>query len=64
MADPDLRMAILREMASIRRELTDLANTLKPPLGPRDFVERYTDQLKARLGQLEDELKRSEPAAD
>lgn len=64
MSDPDLRMAILREMASIRRELTDLANTLKPPLGPRDFVEHYTEQLKERLRKLEDELKRSESAAD
>lgn len=64
MSDPDLRMAILREMASIRRELTDLANTLKPPLGPRDFVDRYTENLKARLAKLEDELKSSETAAD
>ena len=64
MSDPELRMAILREMASIRRELTDLANTMKPPLGPRDFVDRYIEQLKTRLGQLEEELKRTETAAD
>lgn len=57
MADPDLRIAILKEMASIRRELADLADTLKPPLGPSEFVHGYTGQLKARLAKLEDELK-------
>ena len=62
-ADPDLRMAILQEMASIRRELIDLANTLKPALGPPDFMRRYTEQLKDRLARLEEELKESDSEA-
>ncbi len=46
-------------MASIRRELDDLANTLKAPLGPPDFVRGYTGRLKDRLAKLQDELERS-----
>ncbi len=58
-ADPDLRIAILKEMASIRRELADLANTLEAPLGPTEFMRGYTGQLKDRLAKLQDELERS-----
>ncbi len=46
-------------MASIRRELADLANTLEAPLGPTEFMRGYTGQLKDRLAKLQDELERS-----
>ena len=62
MADPDLRMAILREMANLRHELATLHAT-EPLLGPREFLERYELHLKDRLARLEEELKRSDQAA-
>ena len=65
MSDPDLRMAILREMATIRHELADLRNPMKPPLGPTEFTLRYSQQLKASLARLEKELYDAEaPAPD
>ena len=57
MADSDVRMAILQEMANIRRELATLP-AKNPPLGPREFVQKYTEHLKARLAQLEEEVKK------
>ena len=63
MADPELRLAILREMASIRYELTKLQDPRNPPLGPTDFVREYTAHLNARLAHLEETLKAHEQDA-
>ena len=67
MQDPDFRMAILKEMASIRHELSRLHDPRHPPLGPVEFIQRYTQQLESRLASLEEELKdadRLEDSAD
>ena len=63
MADPDLRMALLHEMASIRHELAALHSSM-PLLGPREFLDRYELHLKTRLAALEQEFKDAEAAAD
>jgi hypothetical protein len=63
MADPELRLAILSEMASIRHELTRLRDGT-PPLGPSEFMHKYIAHLNDRLGQLEQALKDYEEAAD
>lgn len=62
MDDPDLRMAILREMANLRHELATLHAT-RPVLGPREFLERYELHLKDRLARLEQALKDAEERA-
>ncbi len=63
MSDPELRLAILSEMANIRRELTKLQDPTNP-LGPVDFVSHYRLHLEQRLEQLEQALKDYEAAAD
>ncbi len=63
MADPELRLAILAEMANLRRELTKLQDPSNP-LGPVEFVSTYKAHLEQRLEQLEQALKDHEAAAD
>ncbi len=63
MAHPELRLAILSEMANIRRELIKLQDSSNP-LGPIDFVSHYKAHLEQRLEQLEQALKDHEEAAD
>ncbi len=62
MADPELRLAILGEMANIRRELIKLQDPTNP-LGSVEFVSRYKAHLEQRLEELEQALK-SAAAAD
>lgn len=64
MADPELRFAILSEMASIRYELDKLKDPRNPPLGTTEFLRTYTAHLEERLGQLEQALRDYEEAAD
>lgn len=64
MADPELRLAILSEMASIRYELTKLQAHRNPPLGPTEFLHTYTAHLEERLAKLEQALREYEEAAD
>lgn len=59
MSDPDLRLAILKQMASIRHELATLRSE-QLPLGPREFLDRYEQHLNACLERLEQALKSAE----
>lgn len=63
MQTPDLRMAILREMASIRHELAEVESPRTPPLAPLDFRQQYIRRLRARLAELERECDDAEQAA-
>ncbi len=58
------REITLREMASIRSELTRLNAPRKPPLVPHEFLHKHIAHLEESLSQLEQALEEHEAAAD
>jgi len=54
--DKEIQQAARRELARLRRELGDIRDRHKPPLGPPDFMRRYIGDLERRRIALEKEL--------